>query len=153
MKKTDFNQQQPPIYEANHKRYLLIRIMESILSVVCTIILWFFIVITLHNKLFINPNSSLQHTLTILALVFIVSIILLLLWQFYNWLRFHRKKRRKDFPQQTLAEIGRLYGISADNMERLQQIRNVAVVEFRNHRYYYCIAGEAPIEIGMLRKQ
>ena len=149
----DFNEQQPPIYEATHKRHLLIRIIENILSITFTIVLWLFIIITLYNKLYVNTNAGLLHTLTIMALIVIASILLIILWQFYNWLRFHRKKRRKDFPQQTLAEVGRLYGISAENMERLQQIRNVAVVEFRNHRYYYCIAGESPIEIGMLRKQ
>ena len=153
MKKTDFNQQQSPIYEANHKRYLLIRIIESILSIACTIILWLFVIITLYNKLYVHKNANLQHTLILMAIAIIAAISLMILWQFYNWLRFHRKKRRKAFPQQPLAEVGRLYGISADNMERLQQVRNAAVVEFRNHRYYYCIAGEAPIEIGMLREK
>jgi len=153
LKKMDFSEQQSPIYEAKNKRHLLIRIIENILSLAFTIVLWLFIIITLYNKLYVNTNASLLHTLTIMTLVVIASILLIILWQFYNWLRFHRKKRRKDFPQQTLAEVGRLYGISAENMERLQQIRNVAVVEFRNHRYYYCIAGESPIEIGMLRKQ
>ena len=149
----DFSEQQSPIYEAKNKRHLLIRIIENILSLAFTIVLWLFIIITLYNKLYVNTNAGLLHTLTIMTLVVIASILLIILWQFYNWLRFHRKKRRKDFPQQTLAEVGRLYGISAENMERLQQIRNVAVVEFRNHRYYYCIAGESPIEIGMLQKQ
>jgi poly-beta-1,6-N-acetyl-D-glucosamine biosynthesis protein PgaD len=149
----DISEQQSPIYEAKNKRHLLIRIIENILSLAFTIVLWLFIIITLYNKLYVNTNASLLHTLTIMTLVVIASILLIILWQFYNWLRFHRKKRRKDFPQQPLTEVGRLYGISAENMERLQQIRNVAVVEFRNHRYYYCIAGESPIEIGMLRKQ
>jgi len=153
LKKMDFSEQQSPIYEAKNKRHLLIRIIENILSITFTIVLWLFIIITLYNKLYVNTNAGLLHTLTIMALIVIASILLIILWQFYNWLRFHRQKRRKDFPQQTLAEVGRLYGISAENMERLQQIRNIAVVEFRNHRYYYCIAGESPIEIGMLRKQ
>lgn len=154
MKKKDFHTEDAsPIYDVKHKRHFLIRICEKLLSLICTIILWIFISQTLYNKLFIHANDSLQRTLVILALVIAASVLLLVLWQLYNWLRFRKKTRRKAFPQQSLAEVGKLYGISANNMERLQQIRNVAVVEFRDHRYYYCIAGETPIEIGMLRKK
>ena len=144
---------QSPVYDAKNKRALPIRLLEKFLSIICTAILWIFIIITLYNKLYVNANNSLLHVFSILALFFIAAVLILGLWQFYNWFRFHNQKRRKEFPQQSLDEVGKLYGISARNMERLQQIRNAAVIEFRNHRYYYCIAGEAPIEIGMLRKK
>ena len=144
---------QSPVYEAKHKRPLLVRILEEVFAFVCTIILWFFIIITLYNKLYVNANPEEHHVLIVMALVSVAAIVILAGWQFYNWFRFHNKKRRKEFPTQSLEEVGRLYGISEKNMERLQNIRNVAVVEFRNHRYYYCIDGEDPIEIGMLHKK
>ena len=46
--------------------------------------------------------------------------------------------------------MARLYGISEKDMERLQNVKNEAVVKFENNHYYYCIGSEAPIEIGML---
>jgi poly-beta-1,6-N-acetyl-D-glucosamine biosynthesis protein PgaD len=153
LEKEKDSDKQSPVFEAKHKRSLLVRVLEDIIAIACTIILWFFIVITLYNKLYVNANDNQTNFFIIMALVCVAVVVIMVIWQFYNWFLFHDKKRRKEFPQQSLAEVGELYGISKDNMERLQKIRNVAVVEFRNHRYYYCIDGETPIEIGMLRKK
>lgn len=142
-----------PVYVVADKRFWLLRLLEKIVVILSTIILWGFIVLTLYHKLFVDINSSLTQVLAVMIVAFAAVVLLLGGWQFYNWFRFHKKARRRAFKQQSLAEVGSLYGISADNMERLQSIRNVAVVEFKNHRYYYCIAGEEPIEIGMLRKK
>jgi hypothetical protein len=38
-------------------------------------------------------------------------------------------------------------------MTRLQAAKESVEVVFRDGRYYYCIKGEAPIEIGMLGKE
>ncbi len=141
-----------PVYETKDKRNILIRIGERVLAILATVVLWIFIAVTLHNKLFVDFNPSLSRVLWIIALAFVGAVLIMGGWQFYNWFRYHNKARRKEFRRQTLEEVGNLYGISAINMARLQDIRSVAVVEFKDHRYYYCINGEAPIEIRMLRK-
>ncbi|SHK85812.1 hypothetical protein SAMN05216582_12110 [Selenomonas ruminantium] len=142
-----------PVYEAKDKQNRLVRIVEKVIAVVATIALWVFLVLTLYHKLFVDVTPSLIRVLWILARSLGGAVLIMGVWQSYNWFRFHKKARRKEFKRQSLADLGSLYGISAQNMERLQEIRSVAVVEFKNHRYYYCIAGEAPIEIGMLRKR
>ena len=141
-----------PVYEAKDQRNILIRIGEKILTIFATVVLWIFIALTLHHKLFAESNASLLRVWWIMALAFVIAVLLMVAWQFYNWFRYHNKARRRDFRRQTLAEVGKLYGISAINMARLQKVRNVAVVECRDHHYYYCIDGERPIEIRMLSK-
>ncbi len=140
-----------PVYEAKDKQNWLVRIVEKVIAVVGTVILWIFMAWTLYQKLFVDVTPALLQVLWILVLALVGAVLLMGLWQAYNWFRYHKKARRKAFRKQSLAELGNLYGISDLNMLRLQEIRNVAVVEFKNHRYYYCIAGEPPIEIGMLR--
>lgn len=142
-----------PVFDARNRRSLLVRALEKLVAICATIILWMFLTMTLYNKLYVEANDSLLHVALIMVLALALTVLLLGLWQFYNWFRYHNKGRRKEFKPQSLEEVGLLYGISLGNMERLQEIRNVAVVEFKNHRYYYCIDGEEPIEIGMLRKQ
>ena len=73
-------------------------------------------------------------------------------WQFYNWILYRGKDRRREFRRQSFEEVGNLYGISATDMAYLQDVRKAAVVQFHDNRYYYCIDGEKTIEIGMLRK-
>ena len=72
---------------------------------------------------------------------------------FFIWFLYHGKERRREFPRQSIAEVGNLYGISSPNMEKLQSIRQAAVIQFKDHKYYYCMTGEPPIEIGMLREK
>lgn len=141
-----------PVFEAGGKRHPVVRLLENLIAVFCTLVMWLFLILTLYNKLYVNANPQEGRVLLTICLAFGAAFLLLGLWQLYNWLRFHKKARRKEFPHQSLAEVGKLYGISGENMERLQEIRKVAVVEFKNHRYYYCIQGQEPIEIGMLRK-
>lgn len=144
---------QEPVFDAKAKRNFFIRALEELVAIGATIILWMFLLSTLYNKLYVEVNGNLERMVLILLVSFVLTVVLLGGWQFYNWFRYHNKGRRKEFKAQSLEEVGRLYGISLDNMELLQEIRNVAVVEFKNHRYYYCIAGQEPIEIGMLRRQ
>jgi hypothetical protein len=141
-----------PIYAAKDDRHFLIRWGEKLLAVLSTIVLWGFLSVTLYRKLFVEANESLQLVLAILLLGLVISVLLLGSWQLYNWARYRKKTRRQEFRRQTLAEEGVLYGISESNMARLQDIRKAAVVEFRQHRYYYCIDGEEAIEIGMLNR-
>lgn len=141
-----------PIYAAKDDRHFLIRWGEKLLAVISTLVLWVFLGVTLYYKLFVEANESLQLVLLILLLGLILSVLLLGSWQLYNWGRYRKKTRRQEFRRQTMEEVGNLYGISATNMARLQDIRKAAVVEFRQHRYYYCIDGEEAIEIGMLNR-
>ena len=141
-----------PAYEAKDKQNWLVRIVEKLIAVVATVVLWVFLGLTLYYKLFVDITPALMRVLWILVMALGGAVLLMGLWQSYNWLRFHKKARRKAFKRQSLAELGSIYGISDINMLRLQEIRSVAVVEFKNHRYYYCIEGAPPIEIGMLRK-
>ena len=141
-----------PIYAARDDRHFLIRWGEKLLAVLSTLVLWVFLCVTLYYKLCVEVSESLLLVLAILLLGLVVSVLLLGSWQFYNWARFHKKTRRQEFRRQTLEEVGALYGISATDMAKLQDVRKAAVVECRQHRYYYCIDGEAAIEIGMLNR-
>ena len=142
-----------PVFEAKERQNFIIRVLEQLIAICATIVLWMFLLVAFYNKIYVETNASLEHVGEILLTSFILTVALLGGWQFYNWFRFHNKGRRKEFKPQSLEEVGMLYGISLGNMERLQEIRNVAVVEFKNHCYYYCIDGQNPIEIGMLRKK
>ena len=140
-----------PIYARNDDRHFLIRWGEKIFAVVATLVMWAFLAFTLYNKLYVEAGESLWQVMSVLGIGLLVSLLLLGGWQFYNWFLYRGKDRRKEFRRQSLEEVGSLYGISATDMAQLQDIRKAAVVQFRDHRYYYCIDGEKFIEIGMLR--
>ena len=141
-----------PIYARKDDRPLLIRWGEKLFAILATLVMWVFLIWTLYQKLYVDAGEKLWSVLQVLAIGLLFSVALLGFWQFYNWFRFHNKARRREFPRQGLDEVGSLYGISAVDMARLQDVRKAAVVKFRNHRYYYCIDGEESIEIGMLRR-
>ena len=141
-----------PIYSANDKRHFLIRWGERIFAIVMTIIMWIFIAITLHNKLYIEVGDGFWHVIDIMVLGGVAAVIVLGIWQWYNWILYHGKSRRKEFKHHSLHEVGALYGISAEDMARLLDVRKAAVVEFRDHRYYYCLDDGVSIEITSLRK-
>ena len=142
-----------PVYETRDSRHVMVRALEKLLAFLGTLLLWAFLLATLYYKLVVESNPQEESVLRIICIALAGSVVILGLWQLYNWLRFRNKARRKEFRMQGLEEVGRLYGISGGNMLRLQEIRSLAVVEFKNHRYYYCTEGQDPIEIGMLRKK
>lgn len=142
-----------PIYARNDDRHFLIRWGEKIFAVVMTILVWIFMITRLHYKLTTEAGDGLFQVFDFLLIGFGLTLFALILWQIYNYSRFHKRERRKEFRDHTLSEFGLLYGISAENMSKLQEIRKAAVVRFENNRYYYCIDGEPAIEIGMLRKE
>ena len=150
MKANKSRQEIKPIYAVNDDRNFLIRWGEKIFTLIATLVLWCFLAMTLYNKLYVESGESLWQVLEILAIGFIFSAFLLGFWQFYNWFRYHGKARRKEFRRQSFEEVGKLYGISSSDMAYLQDVRKAAVVQFKDHRYYYCIDGEKSIAIGML---
>ena len=141
-----------PIYARKDDRHFLIRWGEKIFAVVATLVMWAFLGYTLYNKLYVEAGESLWQVMAILGIGLLVSLLFLGGWQFYNWILYRGKDRRREFRRQSLEEVGNLYGISATDMAYLQDIRKAAVVQFHDNRYYYCIDGEKTIEIGMLRK-
>lgn len=140
------------VYDARDRRGIVIRALESLTAFVLTAVMWFFLAKTLYIKLYVEANDSLEQIFFILFLSSMGAAAVLGGWQLYNWLRFHGKQRRKAFPAQPLDEVARIYGISKENMTRLQDTKESASVVFRDGRYYYCIKDEDPIEIGMLSK-
>lgn len=141
------------VYDAKDRRSIIVRALESFIAFVLTVAMWFFLIKTLYIKLYVDANDSLEQILLILLVSSLGAAVVLGGWQFYNWLRFHKKQRRKEFPPQSPAEVARIYGISEEDMTRLQTAKESAAVVFRDGKYYYCIKGEAPIEIGMLGKE
>ena len=141
------------VYDAKDRRSIIVRALESLTAFILTAAMWIFLIHTLYIKLYVEANDSLEQIFFILFVSSIGAAVVLGGWQFYNWQRFHKKQRRKAFPPQSPAEVARIYGISEENMMRLQAAKESAAVVFRDGKYYYCIKGEAPIEIGMLGKE
>ena len=141
------------IIDETSKRNKLLVVLEWLVSVIGTILVWCFLVWDIYEKLFSGQYTGSMSMLILLLFVILVIVLVGGVWQFYNWYMFHGKDRRQKFPKQSIAEVGNLYGISQPNMEELQSIRQAAVIQFKNHKYYYCVAGEPPIEIGMLREK
>lgn len=142
-----------PVYSNKDQRHFIIRWGERIFAVVATFLVWYFIIENLYYKLTVEAGERLWTVIDIMILTFIITIILMSIWQLYNWLMFRNKKRRKGFPHQSLEHVGLLYGISGEDMWHLQDIRKAAVVEFENHRYYYKLDGGKSIEIKTLRRK
>ena len=127
---------------------------ERIVSVLLTLAVWFFLLQYIYNQLFAAELAA--KTTDIMEFLGLAVLIVLAVeggWQFYNWFLYHGKERRKEFPQQPLEEVGKLYGISGERMEDLQQIQRVAVVLYDDNRYYYSIEGKELIEIVTLREE
>ena len=141
------------IDETSHRNKRVV-LMERLIAILFTILMWCFLFFDIYSKLF--SGAYLESSIEMLMLFLIVFLIVLIVtggWQFYNWYLYHGKDRRREFPPQSLDEVGTLYGISSPNMERLQSIRQAAVIQFKDHKYYYCVNGEPPIEIVMLREK
>ena len=145
--------QEEPIIDETNKRNKLVVYLEWLVSVIGTILVWCFLAWDIYVKLFSGQYSGSWSMFILLLFVMLVIILVGGGWQFYNWYLYHGKERRREFPRQSISEVGNLYGISGSNMEKLQAIRQAAVIQFKDHKYYYCVTGEAPIEIGMLREK
>lgn len=94
-----------------------------------------------------------MQSLAMFALLFMVAVIIFILfasWQYYNWHRFHGKDRRKAFKAQSLAEVGALYGIDLEDMEKLQSSFRQASVFYKEGQYFYQVPGAKPIPIRAL---
>lgn len=142
-----------PIIYAPENRSRWLHILEKLLAGIFTLVLWFWVLRYIYNQLFDATTVSKSVDMMIFLLIATVVIFLVeAFWQFYNWMLFHGKDRRREFPTQGLDEVGELYGISRDHMETLQEIQRAAVVRYEDNRYYYCIEGQDPIEIVMLRE-
>lgn len=136
------NKQDIIIDETSHRNKLVV-LLEKLIAVVFTILMWCFLIWHIYSKLFsdVYADSSME-MLVLLLIVFVIILVVAGSWQFYNWYLYHGKDRRREFPPQPLDEVGELYGISSPNMERLQAIRQAAVIQFKDHKYYYCVEGE-----------
>ena len=141
------------IIDETSKRNKLLVVLEWLVSVIGTILVWCFLARDIYEKLFSGQYSGSMSMFILLLFVMLVIVVVAGCWQFYNWFLYHGKERRREFPRQSIAEVGNLYGISSPNMEKLQSIRQAAVIQFKDHKYYYCMTGEPPIEIGMLREK
>ena len=123
-----------------------------LLAVVATAVLWVFMTHTLYEELVVYASPALWATIDILVIAFVAALLVLGAWQAYNWLWFRDKRRRREFRWQPLEEVAVLYGVSGSDMAVLQDVRQAAVVEFREGRYFYCVDDHEPIEITVLHK-
>lgn len=126
---------------------------ETIISLILTVIMWVVLLLYIYYRLFTPENIG--RTIDIFEFLLIAAAVILIIgggWQFYNWFLFHGKDRRQAFPRQSQDVVGSLYGISGEDLTKLQNIQRAAVVRHKDGRYYYCIEGQEPIEITTLRE-
>ena len=147
------NKDHQPIIVANNGRSSVKIWLEKILSVVLTFALWYILISSIIDKLFITNLDRTILTFAVLGIALALIILIGGMWQFYNWTLYHGKDRRQEFPRQSLEELGQLYGISGENMYKLQEIQSAAVIRFEDGRYYYCMKNHDPIEISALREE
>ncbi len=147
------DREEDPVIYAPEKRSSLLGIIEKILAVIFTVLLWCFLLFYIYSRLF--QTESMERTTSMMEFLLLAVGVIFLVefgWQFYNWFLFHGKDRRREFPAQSLQEVGRLYGITEHHMEELLLVQHMAVVRYEDNKYYYCIEGREPIEIVMLRE-
>ena len=142
------------IINVPEKQNPLVHTLEQMIAYVLTLLLWGEVLHYIYKNLF--QFETWGKTVEMVAfLVLAMSIVFLLegIWQFYNLRKYGGTDRRKEFPGQSMEEVGELYGISAGNMEVLSQVQKVAVIRWENKKYYYTIEGNEPIEIATLREE
>jgi len=142
------------IINVPEKRNRLVYRLEQIIAYVLTILVWWGMLHYLYQNLF--HIETIKKTADMMFFLFFVMLLIFLIeagWQFYNLRRYGGKDRRKEFSPQSLEEVGKLYGISAENMKTLSQVQKVAVIRWKNNKYYYTIEGKEPIEVVTLREK
>lgn len=140
----------PPIIHAENKLPRWRVFLENAFAVLMTLLVWGVLLWGIVTEISGDKQEkSGQMFLFLFGAAFVIFIVFSA-WQYYNWHRFHGKDRRKAFKPQSLEEVGNLYGISPENMKKLQQNFPRASVFYKEGRYYYEIPGEAPIPIAAL---
>ena len=110
-------------FEAPYLRSRFVQLLEMLLAVVATAVLWMFMTHTLYEELVVYASPALWATINILVIAFVAALLVLGAWQAYNWLWFHDKHRRGEFRWQSLEEVAVLYGVSGSDMAVLQDVR------------------------------
>lgn len=142
------------LIDVSERRSKLVKIIEAVLSIIFTLLMWEFVAWMLLTNLIYGtvPDGS-RAVLLVLPIAALAAVLLLGIWQLYNWARFHGKDRRREFPPQSLGEVGSLYGIIEEDMKRLQESCQSVKVHFGGGHYYYVEENDFPIEIRSLREE
>lgn len=140
-----------PIIDVGYKRHWGIRLLELAMVVAFDLLLWAFLLVSFYVYFVIGAYR--EQALFIVEVLFAAAALILLsmtLWQYYNWLLFHGKDRRKVFQRQTLEEVAALYGMKEADLEVLQSDFRRAEVFARDESFYYQPEGREPMRIGSL---
>lgn len=121
--------QEYPIIYSNAQRSRLVVLLEHLLMVLGTLLVWAAFFYFVKKNLF--SEAYLAKTIDIFAfclLVMVMEFIVLWLWAMYNKLLYGGKDRRKSSPMVEDAAFAFTYYLSIENLKKIREAKLVHVV-------------------------
>lgn len=126
-----------PIINNEKSRNKFIVLIEKLIRIVCTLVLWYFILLHIFEVLVLNHYEKTIQTFEFLGIISLVVFLILFLWQHYNLYMFGSLERRKPRGAATKEHVANRFSISEDSLSKLQDSSrlNVRKVDFASSYY------------------
>lgn len=125
----------PIINNERHRNKFVVAI-EKLIMFVCTLLLWYFLLRHIFNKLLVENYVKTIEILFFLALVALGIFLLLLLWQEYNIHMYRKSDRRKSRGLATDELVAVKFHIDASSLPALRRAKYLQVRKDGAISYY-----------------
>lgn len=134
--KADNNKEQPIIYKFDGRNKLVV-LVEKVIVILGTLLLWFYFIKHLYGILLTDGTKAKTISMVIfLFLIAVLEILVLGLWQGYNKMMFGKKDRRKGFPMLSDCEMAGMYGMQEEELAMIRGSKKISVVEIEEVLYW-----------------
>ena len=115
------------IINNNKSRNKFIVILETLIRVVLTALLWYFLLRHIFEMLVFNNYVKTIQIFKFLGIISLIAFIILFVWQSYNLHLFGSLDRRKARSAATNEDLANRFGIAQENLDKLGTARSLSL--------------------------